>query len=113
MQSLLVRRPDHDERPVEAGDGAADEQEVVAAVHANHVEVADGDALVAVPAGHADALLGPAAAAVRGVGADRAALPRPLLDAVAVPQAAAVLPREDPGPPAALGPPAHLHRRDV
>src|SRR4051812_16473457 len=79
----LGRRPDHDEAAVEPGDRPANEHQVVFRVDADDVEVAGGDALVAVPAGHADALLRPAAAAVGGVRRDGAALPGPLLDAVA------------------------------
>src|SRR5437899_640707 len=77
----FIRRPDHHQAAVEARYGAADEQEVVAAVDADDREVAGGDAFVAVLAGHADALLRPAATAVARVRGDRAALPRALLDA--------------------------------
>src|SRR5439155_21032329 len=59
----LVGRPHQDDAAVGAGDGALDEHQVVVDVDAYDGEVADGDALVAVLAGHADALLGPAAAA--------------------------------------------------
>src|SRR5437764_12600893 len=68
----LVRGPHHHEAAVVAGHGALDQQQVVLGVDANDVEVADRDALVAVAAGHALALLGPAAAAVAGVRADAA-----------------------------------------
>ena len=81
--SPLVRRPDHDEAAVGAGDRPADEHQVVVGVDADDVEVADGDAVVAVLAGHADALLRPAAAAVAGVGADASRAAVALLDAVA------------------------------
>src|SRR5262245_45067335 len=93
----LVGRADHDQAAVEAGHGAADEQQVVAAVEADDLKVADGNPRVAVAAGHADALLRPAAAAVAGVGGDRAALPRTLLDAVAVPQPAEPVALDDAG----------------
>jgi hypothetical protein len=48
---------------------------VIVGVDADDGQVADRDALVAVLAGHADALLGPAATAVGRVRAGRAALP--------------------------------------
>src|SRR5262249_21148147 len=82
-------------------------------VDLHHVEVSDGDALGAVAAGHADALLGPAAAAVGGVGRHRAALPRPLLDAVTLPQAAEPVPLDDPRGAAPLRRADHIDGLDV
>src|SRR5260370_10625193 len=92
---LLVGGADEDQAAVGAGHGAADQDEVVLGVDAHHRQVADGDALGAVAPGHADALLGPTAAAVAGVGADRAALAVALLDAVAAAQALEVVPLHD------------------
>src|SRR5262245_4754765 len=106
--SLLVGRPDHHQAAVAAGHGALDEHQVLIGVDLDHGEVADGNARVAVLAGHADALLGAAAAAVAGVGGDRAALPRPLLDAVAVAQALEVVPLDRAREAAALGGADHV-----
>src|SRR5262249_18357304 len=109
----LVRRADHDEPAVGAGDGAADEDEVVDRVDADHCQVADGDALVAVAPGHADAALGPTATAVGRVGANRAALAHALLDAVAGAEALVVVPLHDAGGAAALGLADDVNRLDV
>src|SRR5207302_293840 len=76
---------------------------VVLGVDADDGQIADGDAFVAVLASHAQALLGPAVAAVAGVRADAAALAGALLDAVALAQAAEVVPLDDASEAAALG----------
>src|SRR5262245_55283437 len=99
---MLVRGPEEDEPAVGAGDGAADDDEMVLAVDADDLEVPDGDALGAVAASHAQALLGTAVAAVAGVRANRAALPFALLDAVAGAEAAEVVSLDDARRAAAL-----------
>src|SRR6516165_9933286 len=101
--SPLVRGPHHDQPAIGAGDGALHEHQVVVGVDADDGQVADGDALTAVLAGHADALLGPAATAVAGVGGDRAVLAVALLDAVAAAKAAEVVSLHDAREAAALG----------
>src|SRR5882724_2400596 len=94
---LLVGRPDEDQAAVGAGDGAADQDEVLLGIDADHLEVAGGDALGAVAAGHALAALGAAAAAVAGVRADAARRAVVLLDAVAGRQAGEAVPLHDAG----------------
>ena len=69
---LLVRRPDDDQAAVRAWDGTADENKVIVIVDLDDVKVADGALGVAVLPGGFVSLLGPAAAAVAGVGADGA-----------------------------------------
>src|SRR5438552_3646114 len=88
---VLVGRADEDQPAVGPRHGAADEDEIILGINADDLEVADGDALGAVAAGHAHALLGPAVATVAGARAHRAALPLALLDAVAGAQAAEVV----------------------
>src|SRR6185437_16918365 len=89
---LLVGRPDHDQAAVGARDSSLDQDDVVLGVDANDGQVANRDALVAVAAGHASALLGSAAAAVAGQRADAAGRAVVLLDAVAGWQAGEVVP---------------------
>ena len=64
---LLVGGPDEDEPAVGAGDGAADQEQVVLGIDADDGQVASGDLGVAVLAGHANATLRSTAAAVGGV----------------------------------------------
>src|SRR5262245_34219891 len=109
MRSALVRRPHHHEAAVEPRYGAADEQEVVSIVHPDDGQVTDGDALVAVLPGHADALLRPAATPVARIGRNRTALPGAFLDPVTVPQAAEIVPLDRARIPAALGGADHVH----
>src|SRR5205823_1495246 len=97
----------------EPGNGPADEHQMVVGIDADDLEISHGHPLVAVSAGHADALLRPAATAVGGVRGDRAALAGALLDTVAVPQAAEVVPLDDAGHAAALGPADHVHGLDL
>src|SRR5207245_39367 len=109
----LVGGSDHDQPAVGPGDGALNQDEVVVGVDAHHVEVADGDALGAVVAGHADALLGPAATAVARVRGDAAVLAVALLDAVAAAQAAEVVPLHVAGEAAALASANYIDTRHV
>src|SRR5581483_11850731 len=109
----LVRRPDQHQAAVRPRHGAAHEHDVVVGVDLDHVEVADRDAGVAVAAGHADALLGAAAAAVAGVGAEATVLPRALLDAVAQAQALEAVPLHRAGEAAALARADHIDARHV
>src|SRR5262249_16843283 len=80
---------------------------------ADDVEVADGDALVAVAAGAALALLRPAAAAVAGVRAGAAGLAVDLLGAVGGGGAGGVVALHHAGGAGALGRAADVHRLDV
>src|SRR5262249_43998449 len=106
---LLVGRADHDQAAVGAGHRALDQHDVVLGVDADDAQVPRGDALVAVLARHADALLGPAATAVAGVGRDTTALPVALLDAVAAAEAAEVVALHRAGEAAALAGADHVH----
>src|SRR5207253_316231 len=98
----LARRANHHDAAIEAGHSAAHQDQVLVGIDLHDLEIAHGDAFVAVAASHADALLGPAAAAVAGVGTDRAVLPPAFLDAVGMPQAAEVVPFDDAREAAAL-----------
>src|SRR4051812_5593108 len=95
LSLLLVRRPDHDVGPVEPGDGPADQQQVVVRVHRHDLQVADGDPLVAVPAGQLLAPLRPAAAAVTRQRRGRPDLAVDLLGAVGGRQPAEAPPLDD------------------
>src|SRR5579883_1863733 len=70
--TFFVSRAHHDQAPVRTGDRAAHEQNIILAVHAHDLKVADGVAGIAVAPGHAFAPLGAAATAVAGVRADAA-----------------------------------------
>src|SRR5207302_7263865 len=76
------------------------------------VEVADGDAAVAVAARHLVAQLRPAAAAVAGVRTDRAGRAVVLLDAVAGRQAGKAVALHRPGGAATLAGADHVHPLD-
>src|SRR5262249_58417957 len=89
------------------------EEQVVLGVDPDEPEVPGGHGLVAVAPGHADAALGPAAAAVGGVGGDAAPLPVALLDAVAAAQALEVVPLHHAGGAAALGLAGDVHGLDL
>src|SRR5690348_31665 len=91
----LVGRADHDQAAVGAGDGSADQQEVVLEVDLDDVEVPDGDPAVAVLPGGEVAELGPAAAAIAGVRAGAAGGAVDLLGAVGGGQALEVVPLHD------------------
>src|SRR5262245_33426389 len=86
---------------------------MIAAVEADDGQVSGGHPLVAVLAGHADALFRPAATAVARIRGDRPALPRPLLDAVAVAQTTEVVPLDRAGVAATLGGADHVNGLDV
>src|SRR4051812_23891355 len=103
LSLLLVGRPHHEVRAVEPGDGPADEQQVVVGVDRHDLQVADGDPLVAVPAGELLALLRPAAPAVAGQRRRRADFPVDLLGPVGGRQPAEAPPLEDARRAPALG----------
>src|SRR5262245_30735982 len=100
---LLVRRPLHHQSAIRPRHGAAHENQVVFAVDLDDVEIADSALSIAVLPCRLVALLGTAAAAVAGHGADRAAGAVHLLGAVGGGQALEVMTLHDAGEAAALG----------
>ena len=98
-----IRRPHHDERPVEAGDGAADEDDVVFQIDLDDLQVANGHALGAVAAGQLLATLRSTAAAVAGDRGCRTRLAVDFLGAVGSRQAAETPSLDDACRPTALG----------
>src|SRR5271166_4215158 len=89
---LLVRRPDHDNRAVEAGDGPVNEQQVVLGVDPDYAQIADGHSFSTITTGKAFALLGPTAAAVAGQRRRGARFPVHLLGAMSARHAAKAVP---------------------
>ena len=79
---LLVRRPNDDQAALGPRNGTAHQNDVILGVDLDDVEIADGDAGVAVMAGGLVPELRPAGTAVAGVRADGAGLTVDLLGAV-------------------------------
>src|SRR5260370_11948699 len=99
---LLVRRPNHDQSTVGAGDGAADQNQMIVGVDLDHLQVARSDALGAVAAGHALAAFRAAATAIASVRADTAGRAVVFFDAVTGRQAREIVPLHLPVGAAAL-----------